>query len=101
MIKKLTFAIGGAACAGLLITFMPGFAREIAAGVMPSTQAQSNVEGNIASLEPACAHAPWPFGCDWGAPIGRKKIVRKGEVRHHRFAHTAMRRGALLPGSKL
>jgi hypothetical protein len=101
MIKKMIFVIGAAACTSLSIIFGPGFAHEIAAGVMPSTKLQSVVEGNISLPDPACAHAPWPFGCDWGTPTGRKKIVKKGEIHHHRYAHTAMRQGHLLLGSKL
>jgi len=98
VIKKIIFAIAAAACTGLVITFVPGFAYEIAAAVTTSSKLQS-IEVNPG--DPTCAHAPWPFGCDWSASIGRKRIVRKREAGRGHHAHSAMRQGQVLLGSKL
>ncbi len=99
MARKMKLVIGAAVCTGLLIILVPEFAHEIAAAVMPSSKSQSEVEDNIRPRDPACAHAPWPFGCDWGAPIGRKKIARKSEAGHRHHAHTATRQVNVLLGS--
>jgi hypothetical protein len=100
MTKKIIFAIGAVAATVLSIAFVPGFAHEIAAAVTPASKLQS-VESNINPGDPACAHAPWPFGCDWGAAAGRKKIVKKSRAGHGHHAHTAMRQGQVLLGRKL
>jgi len=100
MTSKIKFAIGGAIGTGLLIILVPGFAHEIAAGVVPSSKLQPEVEGNVTPPDPLCAHAPWPFGCEWGAPIGRKKTVRKSHGHGH-HPNTAMRQGQVQLAGKL
>jgi hypothetical protein len=88
MIKKLTVLIGVAACTGLAVIFVPGFAREIDAGVIPFSKVQAgNEEGGLVihPSDAACPHYSWPYGCDWRPPIGRKQIVKKVPGRHHRF----------------
>jgi hypothetical protein len=101
MIGKKKLGIGPAVCTGLLIVLVLGFAHVIAGAVMASPKLQSQLERNIRPLDPGCARAPWPFGCDWGVPTGRRKIVRKSGVGHGHHAHTAMRQGQALLGSKL
>jgi hypothetical protein len=90
-VKLVTVAI---VCMGLLIILIPGFAS-------PSPKLQSEVDGSILPSDPVCAHAPWPFGCEWGATTGRKKILRKSQAGHGHHPHTAMRQGQVLFGSKL
>ncbi len=95
MIKKMIVLIGAAACMGLVVIFVPGFAREIAAGVMPLSKIQLGIEvGRLVNSPPdaACPHDPWPYGCDWRAtPIGRKQIVKRVRTRHHRYALITVR----------
>ncbi len=88
MIKKMIVLIGAAACTGLVIIFVPGLAREIAAGVMPLSKIHLGVEDGGLDIRPpdaACSHDAWPYGCDWRAPIGRKQIVKRVRTRHHRY----------------
>jgi hypothetical protein len=89
MIRKLTVLIGAAACFGLAVIFVPGFAREIDAGVIPFSKMKSGNEGGRLVINPpdaACPHYAWPYGCDWRPQTGRKQIVKKVRTRHHRFA---------------
>jgi len=44
MIKKTIVLIGAVACTGLVVIFVPGFAREIGAGVMPLSKIELGVE---------------------------------------------------------
>jgi len=93
MIKKMTVFIGAAACTGLIVIFVSGFAREIAAGVMPDSKMQFGIEDGGSAIGPpgvACLHDPWPYGCNWREPIGRKQIVKKVRIRHHRYAQGAL-----------
>ena len=95
MIKKMIVFIGAAACTGLVLTFVPGFAREIVAGVMPLSKIQLGIEDGGLVISPpdaACPHDPWPYGCDWRAtPMGRKQIVKRVRTRHHRYALITVR----------
>jgi hypothetical protein len=94
MIKKMTVLIGAAACAGLVFIFVPGFAREITASVMPSSKIQLGIDGGGLVISPpdaACPRDPWPYGCEWLAPIGRKQIVKKVRTRHHRYVAITVR----------
>ena len=89
MIKKLKFLIGAVACTGLAIIFVPGFAREIDAGVMPFSKIQlGNEDGGLGINSPdaGCPHYSWPYGCDWRPPIGQEQILKNVRTRHHRFA---------------
>ena len=89
MIKQLRALIGAAACIGLGVIFVAGFAREIDAGVIPfSTIQLGNEDGGsvINSPDAGCPHYSWPYGCDWRPPTGRKQIVKTVQARHHRFA---------------
>jgi hypothetical protein len=87
---KLKFLIGAVACTGLAIIFVPGFAREMDAGVMPFSKIQLGIEedGGLVINPPdaVCPHYSWPYGCDWRPPTGRKQIVKRVRTRHHRFA---------------
>ncbi len=47
MLKKLRVLIGAAACSGLAVLFVPGFAREIDAGVIPFSKMKSGNEGAV------------------------------------------------------
>jgi hypothetical protein len=86
MIKKVTALAGAVACSGLVVMFVPAFPREIArAAVVLSTQT-SITDRVFGPSEPICSQAPWPYGCDWRAPIVRKRVARKGHARHHRYA---------------
>jgi hypothetical protein len=95
MIKKMIVFIGAAACTGLVLTFVPGFAREMAAGVMPLSKIQLGIEDGGLVISPpdaAFPHDPWPYGCDWRAtPLGRKQIVKRVRTRHHRYALITVR----------
>ena len=93
MIKKMAVLIGAAACIGLVVIFVPGFAREIAAGVMPLSKIHLGIEDDGLVIRPhaACPYDPWPYGCDWRAPIVRKQIVKKARTRHHRYALITVR----------
>ncbi len=94
MIKKMIGLIGAAACTGLVVIFVPGFAREIDAGVMPLSKIQLGVEDGGLVISPpdaACPHDPWPYGCDWRAPIGQKQIVKRVRTRHHGYALITVR----------
>jgi hypothetical protein len=90
MIKRLRALIGAAVCAGLAVIFVPGFAREIDAGVISFSKIQLGIEGDgglvINSQEAGCPHYSWPYGCAWRPQTGRKQIVKNVRVRHHRFA---------------
>jgi hypothetical protein len=89
MIKKLKVLIGAVACTGLAIIFVPGFARDIDAGVMPFSKIQlGNEDGGLGINSPdaGCPHYSWPYGCDWRPPTGRKQIVKMVRTRHHRYA---------------
>lgn len=104
MNKKITVLIGAAACTGLIVVFVPGFAREIAAGVGPSTKLQSGIEGGGLVISPpdaACSQDPWPYGCNWGAPTRRKKIVKKGQARYHHYGLTTVRHNRVAVGGNL
>lgn len=94
MIKKMITLIGAAACTGFVFIFVPGYAREITAAVMPFSKMQLGIEdGGLVTSPPAatCPHEPWPYGCDWRMPLGRKQIVKKVHTRHHRYALTTVR----------
>lgn len=94
MIKKMAVLIGAAVCTGLVVVFVPGFAREIAAGVVPLSKIHLGIEDGGLVISPphaACPRDPWPYGCDWRAPIGRKQIVKKPRTRHHRYALITVR----------
>jgi len=89
MINKLRVLIGAAACTGLAVIFVPGFAREIDAGVISfSTIHLGNADGGsvINSPNTGCPHYSWPYGCVWRPPTGRKQIVKLVRTRHYRFA---------------
>ncbi len=89
MIKKVLIFLGAAACTGLIVIFVPGFADEIAAGVMPVSKIQLGIEHGASAIGPpdgTCSHDPWPYGCNWRASTGRKQIVKKVLIRHHRYA---------------
>ncbi len=78
-----------AACIGLAAIFVPGFAREIDAGVISFSKIQlGNKDGGLAvnSSGAGCPHYSWPYGCDWRPPTGRKHIAKMVRTRHHRFA---------------
>jgi len=95
MIKKLRVLIGAAACIGLAVIFVPGFAREIDAGVMPLSKIQLGIENGGLVINPpdaVCPHYSWPYGCDWRASTGRKQIVKRVRTRHHHFAVMAAHR---------
>jgi hypothetical protein len=94
MTRRIIALIGAAACTGLIVIFIPGFAREIAAGVTPSSEIQTGIEDGSLVISPpdaTCSHNPWPYGCDWRAPIGRKQIAKKIRNRHHPYALTTVR----------
>jgi hypothetical protein len=94
MIKKMIVLIGAVACTGLVVIFVPGFAREIGAGVMLLSKIELGVEDAGLVISPpdaGCPHDPWPYGCDWRAPIGQKQIVKSVRTRHHRYALTTVR----------
>ena len=88
MIKKMIVLIGAVACTGLVVIFVPGFAREMDAGVMPFSKIQLGIEedGGLVINPPdaVCPHYSWPYGCDWRPPTGR--FVKRVRTRHHRFA---------------
>ena len=93
MLKKLRVLIGAAACSGLAVLFVFGFAREIDAGVIPFSKMKSgNEEGGLVINPPdaGCPHYSWPYGCDWRPP-GRKQIVKRVRTRHHRYALITVR----------
>jgi hypothetical protein len=86
MIKKMTVFVGAATCMGLVVIFVPGVAREIAAEVMPFGKMQLGIEDDglvIRQPDAACPHHPWPYGCDWRAR--RKQVVKKVRTRHQRL----------------
>jgi hypothetical protein len=104
MNKKITTFIGAATCAGLIAIFVPGFAHEITAGVVPSTKHQTEIDvGGLAIIPPdaGCSQDPWPYGCNWGTPKGRKQIVKKGQARHHYYGLTTVRYNRVAVGGKL
>ena len=89
MIKKLRAVIGAVACTGLAVIFIPGFAGEIDAGIVPfSTIQLGNADGGLVVNSPdaGCPHYSWPYGCDWRPPAGQKRIVKQVRARHHRLA---------------
>jgi len=93
MIKKMIVFIGAVACTCLVVTFAPGFAREIGAGVMPFNKIQLRIgeSGLVINLPTAaCPHEPWPYGCGWRASTGRKQTVKKARTRNHRYALTTV-----------
>ena len=88
MIQKMTVFAGTAACAGLIAIFVPAFGRDIAADVLPFSKMQlGSQDGSLVISPPdiACRHEPWPYGCDWRAPIGRKQIAKTARTRHPRY----------------
>jgi len=94
VIKKMSVLTAAAACTGLAVIFASGFTREIGAGVMPLNKIQLGIEDGGLVIKPpdaACPHDPWPFGCDWRPPTGRKQIVKKVRSRHHRYAFATVR----------
>ena len=81
MIKKMIVLIGAAACTGLVVIFVPGFAREIDAGVMPLSKIQLGIEDGGLVISPpdaACPHDPWPYGCDWRVSNWAKANCKEG-----------------------
>ncbi len=89
MIKKLRAGIGAVACTGLAVIFIPGFAGEIDAGIIPfSTIQLGNKDGGLVvdSPDAGCPHYSWPYGCDWRPAAGQKRIVKQVRARQHRFA---------------
>ena len=79
---------------GLIVIFVPGYAREIAASVMPFSKIQLGIDGGglvIGLPDAACPHDPWPYGCEWLTPIGRKQIVKKVRTRHHPYVLITVR----------
>ena len=56
MIKKMIVLIGAAACTGLVFIFVPGYAREITAGVMPFSKMQLGIEDGGLVI----GRRPWP-----------------------------------------
>jgi hypothetical protein len=94
MIKKMTVLIGAAACTGLVVIFVLGFARGIAAGVMPFGKTQLGIEDSNLVISPpdiTCRRDPWPYGCDWRASVGRKHFVKEVRTRHHSHALITVR----------
>jgi len=89
MIKKIAVLVAAAACTGFVVICIPGFAREIAASVLPFSKIHLGTEdGGLAVRPPdvTCRHDPWPYGCDWRTPIERKQIAKKVRNRHYRYA---------------
>jgi hypothetical protein len=87
MSTKMTALIGATACAGLLVTFVPGFAREIASVFMPSDGLLAGINSPAAVVRPnspGCSSEPWPYGCSWHAAPEKKHVAKKVHGRRHR-----------------
>jgi hypothetical protein len=87
MSTKMTALIGATACAGLVVTFAPGFAREIASVFMPSDKLLVGMSGPAAITRPntpSCSSEPWPYGCSWHASPEKKRVAKKSHNRRHR-----------------
>jgi hypothetical protein len=92
MRNKTTALIGAAACAGLIVTFVPGFARELATAVVPSGKLHSGTKDRAAVMGPAdpgCSPAPWPYGCNWHASAEPKHIAKRIHDRRHHDVMTS------------
>ena len=77
MIQKMTVLIGAAACTGLVIIFVPGFAREIAAGVMPLSKIHLGVEDGGLDISPpdaACRTIRGRMDVTGGLQLGESKL---------------------------
>jgi hypothetical protein len=86
MSTKMTALIGATACAGLLVTFVPGFA-EIATVFMPSDRLHAGLNDPAATIRPnnpGCSSDPWPYGCGWHAPLEKKHVAKKAHGGRHR-----------------
>jgi hypothetical protein len=92
MSTKMTALIGATACAGLLVTFVPGFAREIATVFMPSDWLRAGMNDPAAVTgpnSPGCSSEPWPYGCGWHASSEQKRVAKKIHNRRHHHVVTS------------
>ena len=90
MSNKITALAGAASCAGLVVTFAPGFAREIAATVMPSGKLHAAINDRAAAIDPPdCASYSWPYNCNWHASSERKHVAKRPYKHHHRDVLTS------------
>jgi hypothetical protein len=92
MLKRIAVIAGIVACTGVVTIWAPGFAREIAAGVVPAGKSKSAIQTvrpvvNVPVF--ACPREPWPYGCDWRPKSGPKLAAKRSHAHGHRLALSA------------